>query len=342
MLIYILKRLGLAALTLLIILLVSYCLVRLAPGDPAKGTMLGENTAASEGLSDAGGALVRNESLRAKLHLDEPVLIGFGYWLAGVFTHGDFGDSASVDKGRPVTVIIAERLPVTVSLNIMAILVTYLLAIPLGIYSSLRPGGLSDRMITFALFLLYSLPGMWVALILQASVCEGGLWPVFPLKGLEPGDITGKSTWLVMWETVKHCILPVTCLCYAGFAGLSRYSRAGMLEVTRQDYIRTARAKGLSEFMVVMKHAFRNALIVLITLFAGLLPGLVAGSIIIEHVFSIPGMGSLSMMALTSRDIPLLMALFAFAGGLTLSGILLADIAYVLVDPRISFAKRKN
>ena len=137
-----------------------------------------------------------------------------------------------------------------------------------------------------------------------------------------------------------YYILPVTCLSYAGFAGLSRYARVGMLEVIRKDYIRTARTKGLPEYTVILKHALRNALIILITLFAGLLPGLIAGSIIIEHVFSIPGMGSLSMEALTSRDIPILMALFGFGGALTLAGILIADFLYVLVDPRITFQKK--
>ena len=341
MLQYLVKRLALAAVTLLVILLVSYFLVRLAPGDPTKSSFLGESQGSSAGLAAGKGALVRNNSLREKLHLDEPIMIGFYYWIKGVALHGDFGDSASVDIGRPVTDIILERLPVTVSLNFWAILITYLLAIPIGIHSAVSKNKKLDAVITFVLFLLYSLMSAWVALLLQATFCEGGRWALFPLKGLKAAVSPGESTWMVLWDTTKHYILPVVCLSYAGFAGLSRYARSGMLEVIRQDYIRTARAKGLPERTVLLKHALRNAMIILITLFAGLLPGLVAGSILIEYIFNIPGMGSLSMMALGSRDIPLLMTLFAFGGVLTLMGIMIADLLYVLVDPRISFEGRK-
>ncbi len=342
MLRYLGKRLILAVITLFAILLVSYFLVRLAPGDPTKSSFLEESQASSAGLAAGKGALVRNTSLREKLHLDEPVMVGFYYWLKGVVLHGDFGDSASVDIGRPVTDIVLERLPVTVSLNFWAILITYLLAIPIGIHSAISKNKKLDATITFVLFLLYSLMSAWVALLLQSTFCEGGRWPLLPLKGLKASVAPGESTWLILWDTTKHYILPVICLSYAGFAGLSRYARSGMLDVIRQDYIRTARAKGLSERAVLFKHALRNAMIILITLFASLLPGMVAGSIIIEHIFNIPGMGSLSMMALGSRDIPLLMTLFAFGGTLTLAGIMIADFLYVLVDPRISFEGKKS
>ena len=177
--------------------------------------------------------------------------------------------------------------------------------------------------------------------MLQAGVCVGGWLPIFPLKGVWPGNITGLDSGTIIRDAITHYILPVICLSYAGFAGLSRYARAGMLEVINQDFIRTARAKGLPETTVIYKHALRNAMIILVTLFAGLLPGLVAGSIIVEHVFSIPGMGDLSMLALSSRDYPLLMALFGFAGALTLAGILVSDLLYVAVDPRITFDSRK-
>lgn len=337
---YLVKRLALAILTLLVILMVSYSLVRLAPGDPAKGDMIGENAAVAEGLSAEKGALARNLSLRKKLHLDEPIMVGFAYWLRDVLLRGDFGDSASVDKGRPVAGIILERLPVTLRINVLAILVTYLLAIPIGIYSAVRPDTRLDQTTTFLLFFLYSLPTFWVALVLQAAICEGGWLPLFPLRGIQAARTWGVGDWDIFLDTAKHYVLPVFCLSYAGFAGLSRYARTGMLEVVKQDYVRTARAKGLPESTVILKHALRNALIVLITLFAGLLPGLVAGSIFIEYVFNIPGMGSLSMMALTRRDIPLLMALFAFGGALTLGGIILSDILYVVADPRISFEGR--
>ena len=336
---YLLKRFAMALLTLFVIMLVSYALLRLAPGDPTKSSFLGQNQGEG-GLSSEKAAFVKNDSLREKLHLDKPVIVGFFLWLKNVILYGDLGDSVAVDKGRSVASLILDRLPVTLSLNICAIIVIYSLSIPIGIHSAVSKNVFLDQTITFFLFFLYSLMSFWVALLLQALLCEGGRFPIFPLKGLEPATTWGKSTWELLGEMAWHYVIPVFCLSYAGFAGLSRYARAGMLEVINQDYIRTARAKGLSEPVVLMKHALRNAMIILITLFAGLLPSLVAGSIMIEFIFNIPGMGTLSMMALSSRDIPLMMALFGFGGLLTLAGILLADILYVVVDPRISFAGR--
>ncbi len=340
MLEYIIKRLGLAALTLFIIMMVSYTLLRYAPGDPTKSSIMGETS--GEGMSAEKGAFARNRSMREKLFLDKPIYIGFVFWLKGVVCHADFGTSASVDTGRPVTDIIMERLPVTLQLNILAVLVTYLLAIPLGIYSAVYVDTFFDRFVTFVMFFLYSLPVIWVTLMLQATLCEGGSYPLFPLKGLSSANTLGMGSWEILWNSSRHYVLPVICLAYAGFAGLSRYARSGMLEVIRQDYIRTARAKGVPEYQVIFKHALRNGMIVLITLFSGLLPGLVAGSIIIEYVFSIPGMGSLSLLALSSRDYPVQMALFSFAAVLTLAGILLADLMYVMVDPRISFSGKRS
>ena len=257
-----------------------------------------------------------------------------------IILHGDFGTSVSVDKGRPVTELILERLPVTLRLNIMAILLTYLLAIPMGILAGVFPDSRYDKITTLLLFFLYSLPTLWVALILQATLCKGGFLPIFPLKGLEPELTEGLSTWRIIGGTLMHYVLPVLCLTYGGFAGLSRFTRSAMMDVMKQDYIRTAVAKGVPPLDVVLSHAFRNTLVIMVTLFAGLLPALVSGSILVEYVFNIPGMGSLSMMALSSRDIPLLMTLFAFGGALTLAGMLLADLLYVFVDPRISFQSK--
>ena len=331
---YIVKRLILAGFTLLTILLVSYVLLRLAPGDPTKSNMFGSDSAGSA-LDASKGALKRNNAMREKLNLDKPVLVGFGLWLKDVALHGDFGTSASVDPGKPVTELILERLPVTVSLNFWAVLFTYLLAIPLGVYAAVYADGWFDRGSAFVLFLLYSLPVMWVGLLLQTILCDGGKWPLFPLKGLTPANADGFSTWKLQWEILRHYLLPVFCLTYGGFAGLSCYARNGMLEVIHSDFIRTARAKGEPETAVIWKHAFRNALITLITLFGGLLPSLVAGSVLVEYIFNIPGMGTLSLLALSSRDYPLQMALFAFAGMLTLGGIFLSDMLYLVADPRI-------
>ncbi|QSH40320.1 ABC transporter permease [Lentisphaerota bacterium ZTH] len=337
---YIIKRLLLAVITLFVIMALSYFLLRLTPGDPTRSAVIGGDSPGSN-LSSEKGEFAENTSLRKRLYLDKPIYIGFYFWLKGVITDGDFGASASIDPGRPVTDIILERLPVTVKLNFWSVLVIYLFAIPLGIYSAIYPDTKFDRGITFFLFFLYSLPVIWVALLLQASFCEGGWLSLFPLKGLRPANPESMTTWQILWHTALHYVMPVICLSYAGFAGISRFARSSMLDVVNQDYIRTARAKGLPEHVVILKHALRNGLITLITLFAGLLPGLVAGSIITEYVFSIPGMGSLSLLSLSSRDYPVQMALFCFGGALTLGGILLSDILYVIVDPRISFSNRE-
>lgn len=339
---YLLKRLILAVFTLLTILLVSYVLLRLAPGDPTRSSLLGGDApGGGAGISAEHGGLMGNEAMRRKLNLDKPILTGFGLWLKGIVLEGDFGESASVDPGRPVTELIGERLPITVALNCCAVLLTYLVAIPLGVMTAVRAGSIFDRCSEFLLFVLYSLPVMWVGLMLQSLLCEGGVWPIFPLRGGNITDHLDLSIWEVQLELFRSYFLPVLCLSYGGLAGLSRYARSSMLEVIKSDFIRTARAKGATGYQVIWHHGFRNALITLITLFGGILPGLVAGSVIVEYVFNIPGMGTLSLLSLSSRDYPLQMALFAFTGALTLGGLMLADICYTVADPRIKLNKKR-
>lgn len=326
----------LAFFTLFVILFASYFLMRLAPGDPSKSTMLGEG---KESLASDRSELGNSSFLREKLHLDKPIPAGFYYWLKNV-CRGDFGESVAVDKGKDVLVLILEHLPSTLKLNFLAILLTYAFAIPLGIFSAMKENSRLDNGISIFLFFLFSLPVLWSALMLQALFCKGGVFPVFPLKGLAPEIVTSFTTWEIAGRTLMHYVLPVICLSYASFAALTRFCRAGMLDVIKEDYIRTGRSKGLGEFSIIWHHALRNAVIVMITLFAGLLPSLVGGSILVEYIFNIPGMGSLSMLALSSRDLPLMMALFTISGFLTLAGIFIADILYVLADPRIDFKGR--
>jgi peptide/nickel transport system permease protein len=318
----------------MIILFASYSMLRLAPGDPTRSNMFGSEETGSAIDAEKGG-LMGNEALRKKLHLDKPIVIGFSLWLKNIVLHNDWGQSASVEPGRDVFDLILERLPVTVTLNLWAVLITYMLAIPLGVFSALNVNTWKDKSCEFILFILYSLPVMWVGLLLQSYFCEGGTFNIFPLRGLSPSEPEKLTIWQLQWEKIKCYFLPVLCLTYGGFAGLSRYARGSMLEVINSDYIRTAKAKGVSPWNITWNHAFRNSLLNLITLFGGLLPSLVAGSVIVEYIFNIPGMGSLSLLALSSRDYPLQMALFAFSGMLTLLGILLADLSYALADPRI-------
>lgn len=337
---YLIKRLVLAAVTLFIILFASYALLRLAPGDPSRSDMMGGGEGA--GMMDSRNSeLNTNFSMREQLDLDKPLPVGFFRWLKRIVTAGDFGTSVTVDPGKPVTALIRERLGVTVSLNFWAILITYLLAIPAGVFTAGKEGTLFDRSVELFLFILYSLPVMWAGLLLQSLFCEGGTFPVFPLKGIAPENPETLTVWQLQLETLRCYFLPVLCLAYGGFAGLSRYTRSSMLEILRCDYIRTAYAKGLSYNEVLWGHGFRNALITMITLFGGILPSLVSGSVLIEYIFNIPGMGSLSLLSLSSRDYPLQMALFAFSGVLTLGGLLISDLLYMLADPRIRLDKQR-
>jgi len=332
MFVYVVRRLILSVVTLLVIMFVSYCMLRLAPGDPTRSNFM--DNASSTVSSSEKNDFAENISLRKKLKLDKSIMQGFSEWLSDILLKGDFGTSASVEPGRPVLEMIGERLPITVKLNLMAIFIAYSIAIVIGVYSARYAESFFDRSSTFILFLLYSMPVMWVALLLQSAFCSGGIWEIFPLRGVFSSD-TQMSTFKAVFMEMYCYILPAISLAYGSMAGLARYTRNNMLEVLNSDFIRSARAKGASSTSVLWLHGFRNTLITLITLFSSLLPSLVAGSIIVEHIFNIPGMGSLSLLALSSRDYPLQMILFAFSGILTLIGILIADLLYTVADPRI-------
>jgi peptide/nickel transport system permease protein len=257
----------------------------------------------------------------------------YGIWMSK-FVRFDFDESYFYK--RPVSELIAERLPVTLQLNIISILLAYMIAIPLGVFSAVKRYTLADKTTTVMLFILYSLPSFWVANMLILLV-GGGVFDIFPTRFLHSPGAEDFTTIKRLLDWVWHLVLPVTCLTFGGLAFLSRQMRVGMLEVIRSDYVRTARAKGVSEMMVVFKHSLRNAVIPILTLAASLLPALFGGSIIIEEIFTIRGLGQLSFEAILNRDYPIINAVFVISAILTLVGILLADISYVLVDPRIKF-----
>jgi peptide/nickel transport system permease protein len=258
----------------------------------------------------------------------------FGQWMGMVLTF-DFGQSYS--HHVPVIKLIKERLPISMQLSLISIFLTYVIAIPLGVFSATHQYKTSDKVITVILFILYSLPSFWVANMLILFTTGGEFPHIFPNRYLHsPGAETFPFfKWFIDW--LWHLVLPITCLTYGSFAYISRQMRVGMLDIIRQDFIRTARAKGLSERAVIFKHALRNALIPIVTLLAFLLPALLGGSVIIEEIFTIPGMGKLSFDAILNRDYPIINAIAFFSAFLTLLGMLLTDIAYVFVDPRISF-----
>lgn len=340
---YLLKRLALMIPTFVGVTLIGFLVMHLAPGDPAE-------LRAAGGLGGRGGAGVSlqkrgvvDQALadwRALYGLDKPLHVQYLVWMRNLFTL-DFGQSFK--DNQPVWSKIVERLPVTLKLELLSLLLVYLVAIPLGVYSATHPYSLGDQLTTLAAFALFSIPVVWAATMALVFICGGDFYYWFPPSGLTSIDY--ETTWPV-WDKIRdqawHLFLPVVLLSYASFAGLSRYMRSSMLEVLRQDFVQVARAKGLSERVVILKHALRNSLIPQVTIMAELLPGLIGGSVIIETVFSIPGMGQLGYEAVLARDYPVVLALLTVSAILTMIGILLSDVLLAAVDPRIAFGRRGN
>lgn len=327
---YILRRLLLIPVTLFGITVVVFLIVRLAPGAQEGGG------AVDGGGLDAAQRKAIEEAWRQKLHLDEPFHMQYVYWLRDM---ASTGLGFSHKHNRPVIELIAERLPVTLSLNLVAFAITYVIAVPLGMLSAVNHNRPFDRGASVITFLLYSLPTIWVGTMLLGYFANPA-YPhldYFPTNGLHAQEAGGYLFLRWAGDLLWHLVLPVITLSYAGFAYLSKQMRAGMLDTLRQDYIRTARAKGLPGRAVVLRHALRNSLLPVITVLAAVLPALIAGSVVVEKIFSIPGMGSLTYEAVTNRDFEVIQAVAAVAGLLNMTGLLLADIAYAMVDPRISY-----
>lgn len=335
---YIIKRLLLIPPTLLGISIISFAIMRMAPGRPTP-----VRSGAAGGIALERNALNRQaaEQWYKERHLDKPLWVQYLYWVRDLATLRvrTFGQPP-----EPVTRRILQALPYTVALNVVSFFFIYAIAIPIGIICAVRQNTLLDRALTLIVFLLYSLPSFWVGLLMLIFLCEPkyfealglrGEW-AFPATGLYDRTLAevGFGQWL--WGWIRHWTLPVACLTYGGFAFLSRQMRGALLEQIRQDYIRTARAKGLPERVVILKHAVRNSLIPIITLFGTLLPAMITGSVIIESIFSIHGMGRLLITAITERDYPTVMTLTTLAAVLTMIGILISDLLYAVVDPRIT------
>lgn len=259
-------------------------------------------------------------------------------WFVNMMTL-DFG--TSIKDNRPVMEHIKESVPVSLIFTFTSFILAYLIAIPLGIYSATHQYTTGDKVTTVILFILYSLPNFWVATMAIVFFGGGDFLDVFPVSGLHSVGYEEMGAWDRFTDLLHHIALPLIIWTYGSFSALSRYMRGSMLEVIRQDYIRTARAKGLSERVVTYKHALRNSLIPIITMLANLLPLAISGSIIIESIFSIPGMGQLSFNAVLFRDYPIIMAVTTISAMLTLFGILLSDLLYAVVDPRITFEGKR-
>lgn len=332
--------------TLFGITLVVFLAVHAAPGDP---------TIAREGIviesnSDIASAAAR---MRAEHLLDEPLWKQYAHfvgpfdlsreghtWFGGTGArpwHGllalQFGreiQHSSVDVGSEI----GRRLLVTVPLSLAAVLITYLVAVPLGVWCAARSGTRRERWVSMLLYLAHSLPTFWLALVLILLFGATGLgW--LPVIGLHDKDADSMSALARCFDVVAHAVLPVIALSLGGLAYLSRQVRGGVVAVLREDFMRTARANGLSERDALVRHGLRNALLPVITLFGAVLPALVGGSIVVETVFNLDGVGRYAYEGMLLRDTNIILATTVISAVATMLGILLADVAYAIVDPRI-------
>jgi peptide/nickel transport system permease protein len=313
-------RLSAALLTGLGITFLAFAVVRAAPGDPLA-------LHSDLGLRGGEATLQQVREYRRLMGLDAPLLPGYLRWLSHLL-RGDLG--SSFRDGRPVLSLLGEALPLTLLLSIISLLLGYALAVPAGIFSAARPGGWLDRAISTVAFLLYSLPVQWVALVLV-------VWPAgFPIHGLHAEGTHS------LGDLLAHLVLPVACLTYGSVAVTSRFVRSSMLEEMGRDYVRTARAKGLPERSVILRHALPNSVLSLITLFGLTFPALASGAVIVERIFGLPGMGKLTFDAVLGRDMPVLMGTVTVAGVVTMLGALASDLLYAVADPRISLGGERE
>jgi len=326
---YLFKRVLEMVPTLFGITLISFLILHLAPGKP------------TDVLSDFNPKITpeARERLEKMYNLDKPIAVQYGLWLKKIVKL-DFGESFSTDR-RPVIdkiwdrkqPLLDRRLFITFMLNLITMVIILAIAIPLGISSATHQYSLYDKLTTTFVFLGFAMPSFWLALLLMMFF--GIHLDLLPLSGLKSMNYDSLSLFGKILDRINHLILPVFVSAFTGLAGDSRYMRSSMLEVIRQDYITVARAKGLPEKKVIYNHALKNAILPLITLIGLSVPGLIGGSVIMESIFGIPGMGQMFFMSVMTRDYPMVMSLLTIGGVLTLAGNLLADIGYMLADPRI-------
>jgi len=318
---YILRRLFFMIPLLIGITVICFAVIHLAPGSPTDLQTQMNPRASAEA----------KERLRALYDLDKPLPQQYFSWVRKLAVL-DLGKSFSPDN-RPVADKILERLPITIGINVLSLGLIILIAIPIGVLAATHQDSLFDKITAVLVFIGFATPTFWLALLLMILFGIHLGW--LPISGIRSLNYEYLPPFSALTDLIKHLILPVLLSAFGGLAGLSRYMRANMLEVIRQDYITTARAKGLSERAVIYKHALRNALLPVITILGLSIPGLIGGSVIFETIFAIPGMGQLFYMAVMSRDYPVVMGILVIGAVLTLFGNLIADVSYAVADPRI-------
>lgn len=318
---YVIKRTLFMIPLLLGITIICFSVMHLAPGSPTDLQTEMNPKASAE----------MKERLQALYELDKPIHVQYWSWFKKII-QGDLGISFSSDH-RPVADKIMERLPITILINLLSLVIIIAVAVPLGVLSAVHKDSLFDKVTAVFVFIGFAVPTFWLALLLMIFFGIHLGW--LPISGLRSLNYEYLGLGDQFFDLMKHLVLPVFVSAFGGLAGLSRYMRANMLEVIRQDYIMTARAKGLSERDVIYRHALRNALLPAITILGLSIPGLIGGSVIFETIFAIPGMGQLFYMSVMARDYPTIMGILLIGAILTLVGNLIADVSYAVADPRI-------
>ena len=346
MLLYILKRILLFFPTLFGIILATFLIIQLIPGGPVEQIIAKRiSSSTSEGYQNHslsskdynknGIDQEQIEQLKALYGFDKPLLERFFIWCKKLFTF-DFGESYFHHKD--VIDIVIERMPVSVTLGVISFFLTYLICIPLGVLKAVKNGSSFDVITSFIVLIGYSVPGFVLGVFLIVLFGGGSFWNIFPLRGLVSQNFSELSLWGKIVDYCWHIFLPILCMTIGSFAVLTNLTKNTMLENIKQQYVLTAKAKGLHNIYVVWKHAFRNSMIPLVTGFAGsFLTVFFGSSLLIETLFSLDGLGLLSYESVIKRDYPIVMANLFFFSTLYLVGNLLSDILYYIVDPRISF-----
>jgi microcin C transport system permease protein len=339
---YVLRRILMMIPTLFGITIVSFIIINLTPGSPVEqklqqmrlgGAMAG-GAGGGGGRGETGVSQEVIDALNKQYGFDKPVLVRYGIWIKNLVKL-DFGTSFKYEE--PVTDVIMQRVPISLTFGVVSLILTYLISIPLGVLKAIRNNSYFDRASSFLLIMSYAVPSLMLGILLLVFFAGSSYLDWFPISGIFSDNYSDLSFWGKVWDRTHHAILPLICYTFGSFTYLTLLMKSSMLDVIKLDYVRTAKAKGLSDKTVYMKHALRNALIPIVTGMSGILTVFFTGSIIIEMIFNIDGMGLLSLTAVNSRDYNVLMGLLFFQSIFFLVGRLISDIMYVVVDPRIDF-----
>lgn len=339
---YILKRLLIMIPTLLGVTIVTFIIINLAPGSPIEQRIqqmkfggMGHEGGGGHGSDKSSGVSEEViEALKKQYGFDKPVHVRYWIWLKNI-AHLDFGESFTYEE--PVVDVIASKFPVSIQFGVVSLIMSYLVCIVLGVLKAVRHGTTFDYITSFLLFVFYSIPGFMLAILLIVYFAGGSFYDWFPMGELYSDNYYDLSLWGKIVDRVHHFILPLICYMIGSFTVLTMLMKNSLLDEIKRDYIRTARAKGVSEKVVYLKHALRNALIPIVTGIGGFLSVFFAGSLLLESIFQLDGIGLLSYKSILQRDYNVIMGLIFIQSVLMLIGNLLSDLAYVAVDPRIDY-----